>query len=197
MFETNIVRPPVSFNDEELILVDADDTELGTMSKWGAHQGNGIRHRAFSIFLFNGPDRVFLQRRSLSKPLWPGFWSNSVCSHPRVGESYEAATKRRLWEEIGVRAPMQRIYRFEYHEQFGSVGAEHELCSVYVANTQNPHSVNTHEDEVMESAWFNPIDIDRWCQDEPEQLTPWFKQEWAALRNTYEEALSGALRQLH
>lgn len=193
MIDSAIVKQPVSFHDEDLILVDAMDIPQGTLAKWAAHEGTGQRHRAFSIFLFNGPHRVMLQRRSLSKPLWPGFWSNSCCSHPRNGESYEDATTRRLWEELGVRAPLKRIYQFEYHAQFGDIGAEHELCSVYVASTDQPASLSCHDDEVMEWDWFSIDEVDRWCAEAPEQLTPWFKQEWHALRTTYHDSLQAAL----
>jgi len=38
----------VSFPDEDLILVDENDQELGHLDKAGCHRGVGILHRAFS-----------------------------------------------------------------------------------------------------------------------------------------------------
>ena len=48
----NAVDRVVSSEAEELILVDADDVEVGYCSKADCHDGDGILHRAFSIFLF-------------------------------------------------------------------------------------------------------------------------------------------------
>ena len=77
----------VSSVSEQLILVDEQDRELGFKSKGDCHSGAGLLHRAFSIFVFNGENELLLQKRSGTKPLWPNYWSNTCCSHPRRGES--------------------------------------------------------------------------------------------------------------
>jgi isopentenyl-diphosphate delta-isomerase len=40
----------VSSEAEELILVNSDDLETGHLSKAACHDGDGVLHRAFSIF---------------------------------------------------------------------------------------------------------------------------------------------------
>ena len=90
----------VSSEREQLILVDRDDREVGFMSKADAHDGAGVLHRAFSLFLFNDRGELLLQQRAPGKRLWGGYWSNSCCSHPRRGESLELATMRRLRDEL-------------------------------------------------------------------------------------------------
>ena len=42
----------VSFESERLILVDQNDNILGYKSKAECHDGQGILHRAFSLFIF-------------------------------------------------------------------------------------------------------------------------------------------------
>ena len=83
------VNRVVSSEAEELILVDEHDREQGYLSKAACHDGSGILHRAFSAFLFNAAGKVLLQQRAGLKRLWPGYWSNSCCSHPRRGESMQ------------------------------------------------------------------------------------------------------------
>ena len=90
----------VSSEAEELILVDEQDNETGYLSKAACHDGDGVLHRAFSVFLFNDRGELLLQQRSPSKRLWGGYWSNSCCSHPRRGESIQVATRRRLRDVI-------------------------------------------------------------------------------------------------
>jgi len=63
----------VSFIDEQLIVVDEQDNILDYKSKIECHQGAGILHRAFSIFIFNGAAKLILQKRSNQKFLWPNF----------------------------------------------------------------------------------------------------------------------------
>ena len=171
----------VSFDNEALIIVDAQDRILGHGTKAELHQGAGTLHRAFSIFLFNDAGHVLLQQRSADKPLWPEFWSNTCCSHPRRGESYGIATRRRLKEELGVEAPLRFTHRFRYQAQFSAEGAEHELCSVYVGRIDGDPKPNPQE--VSDWQWISPSALDGWLETNPQNLTPWFKLEWAALRS--------------
>ena len=171
----------VSFDNEALIIVDAQDRILGHGTKAELHRGPGTLHRAFSIFLFNDAGHVLLQKRSADKPLWPEFWSNTCCSHPRRGESYGIATSRRLKEELGVEAPLRFTHRFRYQAQFSAEGAEHELCSVYVGRIDGDPMPNPQE--VSDWQWVSPSALDEWLDTNPENLTPWFKLEWAALRS--------------
>ena len=190
----NTAVTSVSFDSESLILVDPMDNPVGTATKVSAHANKGQLHRAFSIFLFSRSGEVLLQKRSEHKPLWPNFWSNACCSHPRQGETYQQATTRRLYEELGLTTPLTRLFQFEYHALFEDVGAEHELCSVYVGVTDGPCPISPHPLEVAAWDWFPCEEIDRWCEETPEQLTPWFLIEWSTIRNEFQPALVDLLK---
>jgi isopentenyl-diphosphate delta-isomerase len=183
MLESASASQCVSFDTESLILVDGADRVMGYENKADVHSGSGKLHRAFSIFLFDGPDRVLLQQRSDSKPLWPGYWTNSCCSHPRRGETYERATRRRLEEELGVEAALSRLYRFEYSAAFFDHGTEHELCTVYVGDIgASGQQVAANPQEVKDWDWFDCARLDEAISRRPERFTPWFMLEWARLR---------------
>ena len=177
----------VSFDSESLIIVDADDRVLGHGSKAALHEGQGTLHRAFSIFLFNSKGEVLLTKRSDEKPLWPGYWSNTCCSHPRRGESYHSATQRRLREELGVETPLEFTHRFQYQAHFGDSGSEHELCSVYVGVTDDDPT--PHPLEIAEWQWLSRERLDHWIEEAPESLTPWCKMEWRELRSGRHQAV--------
>ncbi len=170
----------VSFDHELLILVDKNDNELGFMPKAGCHRGDGILHRAFSIFIFNFAGELLLQRRSDEKPLWGGYWSNSVCSHPRKGESYEVAAARRLQDELGVSAELEFRFRFQYQAKFRDIGAENELCSVFTGTHNGPFHINPTE--ISEISFVSAEKLDDEIARFPEKFTPWFKLEWGRLR---------------
>src|SRR6202035_3969755 len=118
---------------------------VGHLSKQKCHEGRGILHRAFSLLIFNGRGELLLQQRSANKHLWPLYWSNSCCSHPRRGESMEDAIQRRSRQELGVVTQFQFLYKFKYQVPFKDIGAEHELCWVFVGQSNEPIQVNENE----------------------------------------------------
>ncbi|MBS3805296.1 MAG: isopentenyl-diphosphate delta-isomerase [Oleiphilaceae bacterium] len=173
----------VSFDSEPLILVDEKDNVVGYDSKVACHQGHGQLHRAFSIFVFNRHNELLLQQRSVQKPLWPLYWSNSCCSHPRHGEGDLESAQRRLQEELCITGLPEFLYRFRYHASYGDIGAEHELCSVYIARSDAPVEVNASE--IADWCYIAPETLDRELAENPERYTPWLKLEWPRLRKEF------------
>jgi isopentenyl-diphosphate Delta-isomerase len=173
---------------ESLILVDEADREVGFMSKERCHEGRGVLHRAFSLLIFNDQGELLLQRRSASKRLWPHYWSNSCCSHPRRAETMEAAIHRRLHEELGLTCPLHFLFKFQYQAQFDSVGAEHELCSVFIGRSNG--RVRIDHNEISDWRWVSP---ERLAQEMrgagAQRFTPWFTMEWERIWRDHRPAL--------
>ena len=180
----------VSFASEALILVDNNDRAIGSLRKDDVHDGEGILHRAFSVFLFDDDGAVLLQQRAAGKRLWPGFWSNSCCSHPRLGETIEGAAARRVEQELGLAADLSFIYKFRYHARYGELGSERELCSVFVGRTSDSPLVNPNE--VQEWRFVAPAALSDELAATPDRFTPWFRMEWAALCSEYRDAVARA-----
>ena len=173
---------------DTLILVDEADREVGHMSKAQCHDGRGILHRAFSLLIFNPRGELLLQQRSAAKRLWPLYWSNSCCSHPRRAESMETAIQRRLYEELGVRCPLQFLFKFQYQAQWDANGAENELCSVYIGRTQSP--IQADPEEIAGLRWLSPAQLQaEMAQSGPGQFTPWFIMEWERVWSDHRPAV--------
>lgn len=173
----------VSSPTESLVLVDEHDREIGAATKQACHAGDGKLHRAFSIFVFNGKGELLLQRRSGQKPLWPMFWSNTCCSHPRVGETMDEAIGRRLDEELGLECALRFLYKFKYHAPYEDIGSEREFCWVYAGRCDDEPAVNANE--IAEWRFISAADLDAELAASPERFTPWFKLEWAELKARY------------
>jgi len=169
----------VSFEDEKLILVDEYDNTLGYKSKESAHKGDGILHRAFSLFIFNDKKELLIQKRSRQKQLWPLFWANSVCSHPRKGEDYNTAIQRRLKEELGIATPLKFLFR----ARFGEEGSENELCSVYIGKSNDKIVANGNEVAKWKFINLNQLEIE--ITEDPEKFTPWLKIELEKIRSVF------------
>jgi isopentenyl-diphosphate delta-isomerase len=173
---------------EPLILVDDADREVGHLSKAECHRDPGVLHRAFSLLIFNGGGELLLQQRAPAKRLWPLYWSNSCCSHPRRGESMETAIHRRLHQELGLRCPLQYLFKFKYQAQFAAVGAEHEVCSVYIGCSDDPILID--RGEIMAVRWISPEALQaELAGRHAADFTPWFKLEWARVWQDHRAAL--------
>ena len=179
----------VSSDDEELILVDASDNATGHLSKAACHDGGGLLHRAFSVFVFNADGELLLQQRGKDKRLWPVFWSNSCCSHPRKGESMSFATGRRLLEELGIEIELEFVYKFQYQASFGELGSEHELCSVYLGRCA-AEEVRPNATEIEAIRFVAAGELSDEMDENPGEFTPWFRQEWERLKGEFAETLS-------
>lgn len=165
--------------NDKVILVDAHDIQICVCDKRDAHLGTGRLHRAFSVHLIDSAGRHLIQRRAAGKMLWPGFWSNACCSHPAPGETVPDAASRRLREELGISASCRSLYSFEYHAHFGSIGAEHELCHVLIA--QSDAVVSPTTEEVSEVAWLTRAQVSAQLSDPAVPFTPWFRMQWCRL----------------
>ncbi len=184
----------VAADSEALILVDEADREVGHLSKAECHDGRGVLHRAFSLLIFNGDGELLLQQRAASKRLWPLYWSNSCCSHPRRAESMETAIHRRLREELGVRCPLQFLFKFQYQAQFDAAGAEQELCSVFIGRCTEPLEINRNE--IQAWRWIAPEALQAELAGGAEKFTPWFKLEWARIWRDHRAALLALQQEL-
>ncbi|WP_370980126.1 isopentenyl-diphosphate Delta-isomerase [Agaribacterium sp. ZY112] len=182
----------VSSDSDQLILVNEHDEELGLADKLSCHDGQGILHRAFSVLLFNERGEMLIQKRAEVKRLWGGFWSNSCCSHPREGESMTYAAQRRMSEELGLEAKhLTYLYKFQYHAQFGDIGAEHELCSVFIGRCDEQAKPNPHE--ISEVRWLSPEALEHELETNPDAFTPWFKLEWSEIQNKFKAQLEAEI----
>ena len=178
----------LSDESDALILVDEADREVGHMSRAQCHYGGGILHRAFSLLIFNHSGEVLLQRRAAGKRLWPLFWSNSCCSHPRRGETMEAAIHRRLHEELGIRCGLSFLFKFQYQAQFDAAGAENELCSVFIGRTAQ--AVQADAREVADLRWIAPEALSAEMAARKSLFTPWFALEWERICRDHREAVT-------
>jgi len=101
--------------DEIVLIVDERNQEVAQVSRRVMREG-GLIHRACYILVFNRSREIFVQRRTMSKDIYPGYLDVATGGVVLAGESYELSAKRELAEELGVRkATLNRHFDF-YHE---------------------------------------------------------------------------------
>lgn len=142
------------------------------MPKLEAHEKAEL-HRAFSVFVLNDKGETMLQQRASHKYHSPLLWTNTCCSHQRLGETNIEAGKRRLREEMGFETDLRELFSFIYRAPFDNGLTEHELDHVLLG--YYPGSPEINPDEVAAWKWMGLEEIRQDLEDSPEQYTAWFR----------------------
>ena len=155
-----------------VILVNQADEPIGTMPKMEAHE-KAVLHRAFSVFVMNDNGEIMLQQRAAHKYHSPSLWTNTCCSHQRVGETNIQAGTRRLKEEMGFETEIKELFSFIYKAAFDNGLTEHELDHVMLGHYNGAPAINP--EEVADWKWMLPGEIKKDITENPQKYTAWFK----------------------
>lgn len=159
--------------EEQLLLVDKRDRFSGKYaSKSQCHCGQGLHHRAFTVLIFNPKGQILLQKRR--HQLWDRAW-DLTNSHPlhhlkRTDESYQEAVKRCLKKEWGIKAPVQKLFGFNYFAQIGGY-CENEYCAFFIG--QHRGKVFPNPKVAYGYRWVFYKKLLREIKNFPERYTPW------------------------
>lgn len=182
--------------EDQLILVDENDNEIGTADKLTVHL-KGLRHRAFSVFIFDGSThRILMQKRAFRKYHSGGLWSNSCCSHTIIGKNMVESVFDTIQLELGVsRTSVASIHYkmiddilihcgcFSYYADLGEL-SENEIDHVFLLNISENISLKRNPDEIDELKWIELIELENLVKINPERFTAWFLQAFALAKNS-------------
>lgn len=167
---------------ERIILVDADDNEIGTAPKLDGHR-EGLLHRALSVVIRDPGGRFLLQKRAVGKYHSGGLWTNSCCSHPRPGEPVAIAAERRLAEEMGLHCPLVPLMALTYRAAVGNGLVEHEL--VHIFGGVFAGRIAPDPAEVDGYQWLTPEALAEDRRAMPARYSVWFQkycdEHWGTL----------------
>ncbi|WP_028023597.1 isopentenyl-diphosphate Delta-isomerase [Enterovibrio calviensis] len=163
----------------QVVLVTESGEVTGLAEKMVAHQ-QGLLHLAFSVMIYRETAtgrEYLLQQRAEHKYHSGGLWTNTCCSHPMQGESFEAAATRRLNEELGIVAPLQYQMgvTFCYRAALDNDLTEHELDQIILCEVDDVELV-PNPDEIMDWRWWPEQEMNTAMAASPEHFTAWFAQ---------------------
>jgi isopentenyl-diphosphate delta-isomerase len=168
--------------EELIVLVNEEGEPTGSAEKVSSHHADTPLHLAFSCYVFDADDRFLATRRSPSKTVWPGVWTNSVCGHPAPGESFSTAIERRLDHELGMTAGGLEVVVPDYTYRappFRGI-VEHEFCPVFVARAEGEPRPNGAE--VAAYRWMDWQDFVLAARsDTADAFSWWCKDQLGAL----------------
>lgn len=152
-------------------IVDAEDQVIGTALRSECHGNPQLIHRVAHVLVFDRQGRLLLQKRSKYKDVQPGKWDTSVGGHLDPGETYAAAAKREMFEELGVAdLPLTFLYAYPMRNDF-----ESENVATFFACHDGPFAFSV--DEIDEVKFWTAQEIDAALSSGI--LTPNFEDEWA------------------
>ncbi|OUP10533.1 isopentenyl-diphosphate Delta-isomerase [Collinsella sp. An2] len=161
-------------DEDQVVAVSRAGDPIGPVDRIAAHEGAGILHQAFCVFLVEGKGdaaRLLLCRRSPMKRLWGGVLADSCAGHPKPAEGLQEAAERRLVEELGATTSLTQLGHVIYREDHGDGRCECEWCAVFAGQALEGMRVN--EEEVSEVRRVSLSEIEGYLAGHPEQLAPW------------------------
>ncbi|MBA3007298.1 MAG: NUDIX hydrolase YfcD [Proteobacteria bacterium] len=88
--------------EQEMVqIVDRDNREIEILPRH-LMRSRGLIHRASYILVFNAEQEIFVQKRTTTKDIYPGYWDVAAGGVVLGDESYEHSASRELAEELGV-----------------------------------------------------------------------------------------------
>ncbi|MDP6561686.1 MAG: isopentenyl-diphosphate Delta-isomerase [Candidatus Peribacteraceae bacterium] len=161
---------------KSVILTNEQGQSLGKSEIIEAHTEGGKLHKAFSVFIFT-PDhqKLLIQRRASVKMLFPGFWANTCCSHPKEKFDIEIEASDRLKEECGFRAGVEAVDSFIYKaDDPEGRGTEYEYDTVLVGTADESIELNPDPSEIMDMKWIEIDELEKDLEENPDLYAPWF-----------------------
>ena len=114
--------------DEIVLVVDRNNNETGRVPRHEMRT-RGLPHRASYIMVFNSKGELFVQKRTRSKDIYPGYYDVAAGGVVLAGESYAESAKRELEEELGIRETvLTPHFTFFYEEETNQVWGRVYTC---------------------------------------------------------------------
>jgi isopentenyl-diphosphate delta-isomerase len=163
--------------DELFETYDEAGRAMGLMARHRVH-ATGAWHRSAHVFLFDATGALLIQRRAPAKDLYPDLWDYSVGEHLVPGETYLAAARRGLEEELGVRGvllePIGDVRRWRSHQAERNL-RDNELQQAFTGVHDGPFEPNAAEVAEVRAVGLEELaaEIERW----PARFTPWFVRD--------------------
>ncbi len=160
-------------DDEWFDIVDEKGRITGRAPRALCHSGPGLLHPVVHLHVIDSKDRIYLQKRPMSKQIQPGKWDTAVGGHVASGEKVDDALLRESKEELGLEGFKYQLvghYKWE-------TDVESELVFMFVTLYDRPIVFNSDE---IEDGRFWKIKKIREGFDK-ELFTPNFKFEFDIL----------------
>jgi len=159
-------------NTELVEVVDDNDRPLCLMPLSEVHR-QSLPHRSVLVLLYDAHGRLYLQKRSARKALYPGRLDLSASGHVRSGEAREDAALRELREDLGIRAKRLRVMA----KVPAGPDTSWEFVTLYTAGRVSEPPAPDGK-EVESGIFVEPTEMDYLARNHRDMLTPGLVHFW-------------------
>jgi 8-oxo-dGTP pyrophosphatase MutT (NUDIX family) len=100
--------------EEIVVIVDENNRVVGAVPRWQM-RAKMLPHRATYILVFDTGGRLYLQKRTVIKDIYPGYYDVAAGGVVLAGETYDESARRELAEELGIRSVEVKPHFDHYH----------------------------------------------------------------------------------
>ncbi len=104
--------------DEEIVDVLDDAGAVVGRATRRTMRAKRLPHRTTYVLVFDRRGALFIHLRTATKDLYPSHWDVCVGGVVVAGESFDDGAARELVEELGVSAPLERLFPLPYADDF-------------------------------------------------------------------------------
>ncbi len=133
-------------------VIDENEKIIGRASRDECH-AKGFLHRAVHVIILNSKGEILLQKRSMKKDLYKGWWVDAASGHVDSGETYEETAKREIQEELGIDVGIEKLFKVR-KKYVGEGYVDNEIVAVYLGYSDGPFRFD--KDEVEFVKFFPP-----------------------------------------
>ncbi len=107
----------MSAADEIVVIVDEHNNVVGAAPR-REMRAQRLPHRSTYILVFNAQGALYVQKRTMTKDVFPGYYDPAAGGVVLAGESYEESAQRELYEEMGIRdVPLTPLFTFYFADE--------------------------------------------------------------------------------
>jgi len=161
---------------EMLPLVELSGLVYGQATRAWCHSGSKALHPVVHLHIIDRMGRIYLQKRSMSKDLLPGYWDTAVGGHVTYGEQALESLYREAAEELGLHG-FNPIFLDSYVYQ---TQRDSEFVLIF-AMVGHPE-LDPDNAEVSEGKWWTVAEID--AAMGKGVLTPNFESEFSRIKSS-------------
>jgi 8-oxo-dGTP pyrophosphatase MutT (NUDIX family) len=111
----HMVNPDLS-PQELVVIVDEHNAVIGKVPR-AVMRKEGLIHRATYILVFSSVGRIFVQNRTMTKDIFPGYHDLATGGVVVAGEDYETSARRELGEELGITG-VPLVFLFDFYGEY-------------------------------------------------------------------------------
>ncbi|KAK4533275.1 hypothetical protein CCYA_CCYA16G4157 [Cyanidiococcus yangmingshanensis] len=108
------VNAALEASREHVIVTDESNEPLRVVTRAEMRREN-LWHRAtYVLVLTPERDRIYIQKRTMTKDIHPGMYDAAAGGVVKAGETYEESARRELLEELGLDLPLEPVGPIRY-----------------------------------------------------------------------------------